>query len=204
MKYAIEQADGGVSIMEVLPTRARNADKEYRIERIVRVDNGFNIVMDDRTTRISVPDLDMPPDGWAFFYEAVADIIARWGPDRQKTLKQPLNCRELADAHIPSDREFRDAWSHSASGPLGIDMAKARAIHRSRIVQAQMRGLAVLERESRQALVEGRAADATRARDNKATIDSLDLNTLATAVQNAQDVSGLKAVWPAELERFRQ
>ena len=120
--------------------------------------------------------------------EAIAAEIAR--------SRQPVvSWRRITRDDVPGDRHFRSAWVLSA-GKVGIDMAKARDIHRERMRAARAPKLAALD-------VEYQRADETGDTGAKADIakrkQALRDVTADPAIDAAQTPEGLRAVWPAEL-----
>lgn len=147
-------------------------------------------------------------DGGVILMRTVGDTdpvaeVSKWVPEQQALLAIPINIREINDGLVPAQREFRGAWAFTASGPVGVDIAKARVIHSVRLAAAREAALAALERASVEATIAGRAADATRARTDRTNVEALDLTSLANNIQSAADVNALHAVWPTELADFR-
>jgi len=85
---------------------------------------------------------------------------------------------------IPSDRWFRDAWVRSHNGgPINVSLRKARGIQFRRITDA-------VEREN------------ARRRTDINLFDRPirpDWSVLRDAIRRADDVGGLRRVWPREL-----
>lgn len=55
-----------------------------------------------------------------------AKEIEKWHPKERSSV---LSIHPITEADVPTDRYFRNAWSHSDGG-IHVDMPKAREIHR--------------------------------------------------------------------------
>lgn len=107
----------------------------------------------------------------------------------------------IADVSIP-DRTFRNAWTDALAGPqIDVDLMKARAIHVERIVGAQASEIARLQVSERRERLLGNAAKGAAHAANRAALEALDLNTLATRIQAAPNPTALASVWPALIPR---
>src|SRR5262245_3316550 len=57
-----------------------------------------------------------------------ADEIAKWGAEAQAAV---VGYEPIELSAIPQDRYFRNAWKRAGRSKVGIDMPKAREIHRN-------------------------------------------------------------------------
>lgn len=117
---------------------------------------------------------------------------------RKSVPSDALNVRVIEDAEVPLDREFRNAWTHTA-GQFGIDMAKARAIQAERVAEALERANTTLAARGREATLKGRTAEASSLNAKRAQIDNLDLSAVADAINAAVNVDELRAAFPGAL-----
>src|SRR5262245_40103463 len=56
------------------------------------------------------------------------DEIAKWSPEDQA---QVVSAEPIDPATLPQDRYFRNAWARVGRSKVGVDMPKAREIHRN-------------------------------------------------------------------------
>jgi len=111
---------------------------------------------------------------------------------------------EVTDqALIPVSREYRDAWEKPVASPIIINMPKARMIHSGNISAAKADAITTLGRGADEATLEGRTADATKAANDKAAVEGLNLTTIAAQIAGAANPTALSAIWPAELQEFK-
>tara|TARA_R100001440_G_scaffold25447_6_gene41561 strand:+ start:16284 stop:16748 length:465 start_codon:yes stop_codon:yes gene_type:complete len=92
-------------------------------------------------------------------------------------------------ADLPSDWHFRDAWTYDGTN-FGIDMTKAREIHRTEIRFARKFKLSQLDIEFQRALETGASTTdivAKKVALRDAPVDS--------AIDAASDTAALKAQW---------
>ena len=90
---------------------------------------------------------------------------------------------------IPTDRSFRDAWTYTDSA-FGIDMAKAKEIHKGNIRIAREDKLRELDIEFTKALESG-----TNTSDIGTKRQALRDAPADSAIDAATDEAGLKAQW---------
>ena len=110
---------------------------------------------------------------------------------------------EIMEQSILPPREFRDAWEKLGAGAPTINMPKARIIHAGRINAAKTKAVTMLQRRADEATLEGRTADATKAANDKAAVEGLNLTTIATQIAGAPNPVALSAIWPVELQEFK-
>jgi hypothetical protein len=127
--------------------------------------------------------------------EAVAGEIEKW---QSTSDVKATGSWIIADADIPSDRRFRDAWVHAGERKCRVDMERARALHMSRIRAARDHALAGLDIPFIRAVEANDAGEKSaiaaakqRLRDLPGTLD------LAAAETTDQ----LDAIWPDGLLR---
>ena len=129
--------------------------------------------------------------------EAVAVVQAKSVPI------DATNIAVMDRALIPASREFRAAWEKPGVGAPTINMPKARTIQARKINAARAKAVTVLQRRADEATLEGRTADVTKAANDKAAIEGLNLATIAAQIAGAPNPMALSAVWPNELQEFR-
>jgi len=100
-----------------------------------------------------------------------------------------------ADATVPSDRHFRNAWSLSGS-TISEDITEAKKIFKDKIREVRNPLLAAEDVVYMKAL-EADDADAKAASVTKKT--NLRNAPAASAITNASSISALKAAWAADL-----
>jgi hypothetical protein len=93
---------------------------------------------------------------------------------------------------IPSDRTFRDAWTHS-NGVIGVDMPRARSVHRHRIRRARKKLFRDLDAAYARA---DEAGDVKAKTDIGSRRQALRDATAHPDIDAAQTPEQLKAVWP--------
>ena len=110
------------------------------------------------------------------------EIKARNCPtDKTIYTVQPSDC--------PTDRSFRDAWSYDGTN-FGVNLTKAREIHRTNIRTARTPKLAELDIEFQKALETG--ASTTDIVTKKQALRDAPADS---AIDAATDEAGLKAQW---------
>ena len=96
---------------------------------------------------------------------------------------------------IPTDRSFRNAWTYTEQiMGFGIDMAKAREIHKTNIRNARTSKLAELDVEFTQALEVG-----TSTTDIAAKRQALRDAPADSGIAAASDTDALKAQWKTDI-----
>jgi hypothetical protein len=148
---------------------------------IAREDGGVSIMRIHRADGIS-------PD-------AVAEEVEKW----QSTSEvKATGSWIMAEGDMPSGRRFRDAWVHAGGGKCRIDLARARALHMSRIRAARDHALAALDipfiRAVEASDAERRSVIAATKQRLRDLPETLDLAAAETADQ-------LDAIWPDDLPR---
>lgn len=105
--------------------------------------------------------------------------------------------RLIVTADLPADRHFRGAWTFVESmddDPIGIDIDKARAIHRAKIRIARSPLLARLDVQFMQALETGASTT-----EIAATKQALRDAPGDPGIAAAQDLIALKTQWNSDL-----
>jgi hypothetical protein len=105
-------------------------------------------------------------------------------------------------AGIPTDREFRDAWTQTG-GAFGISIAKARTIQLERAAQAIELAETRIPGEITRARMEGRTGDVGALQAELASIQALNIDVVRNDIVGAADVASLRAAFPSILERHR-
>lgn len=95
--------------------------------------------------------------------------------------------KEIKTDDLPRDRYFREAWMYSGSGPVTIDMTKARTVHMDRIREVRDEKLRQLDIETLKGI--DVQAEKQVLRDIPETFD----------LSGAATPDDLKALWPEEL-----
>lgn len=99
------------------------------------------------------------------------------------------NSANASEVTVPSNRDFRGAWSLSGN-VISEDLTKAKEIFKDKI------------RETRKPLLEALDVDFTRAQETSADTTQIVANKQAlrdatTAGDSATDIASLKASWPS-------
>lgn len=103
---------------------------------------------------------------------------------------------QLVDHSLaPSDRTFRNAWKLDG-GAIGVDMVKARELHRNKLRELRKPKLEALDVEYQRADEKGDTAEKKRVADKKQALRDV---TADPAIEAAQTPEALKAVMPAAL-----
>jgi len=117
--------------------------------------------------------------------EEIARMSSGAGP-------QPSRYRRIAQADIPQDRTYRNAWKDDGQA-IVHDMAKAREIHRDRLRQMRVQLFEVNDIALADALAE---RDEPKRLEAIAQRNALRDVTKAPAIDAAQTVEDLKAAIP--------
>jgi len=96
-----------------------------------------------------------------------------------------------ADATVPSDRHFRDAWSLSGS-TITEDMTAAKVIFKNKIREVRTPLLAVQDIAYMKALEDDDSDAQTAAKNAKKALRDA---PAASAITNAGNITALKAAW---------
>ena len=107
----------------------------------------------------------------------VAILKLQPGHDRDKAIKDfgavsfvPVSVTEIAEADIPTDKTYRDAWTFDGKS-FGHNFAKAQEIHRGQVRAAERRAALKAERSKPiDATAEKKIADAKSIDDLKKII----------------------------------
>jgi hypothetical protein len=103
--------------------------------------------------------------------------------------------QRIDQADIPTDRTFRNAWKLDGE-TVGIDMAKAREIHKTRIREARAPMLASLDVEYQRADERGEADKKRHIADRKQALRDVTADPRLAAAKTAEE---LAAIWPEVL-----
>lgn len=115
--------------------------------------------------------------------EAEADFLTRVGEKAAPGIPKTV----MDKAALPQDRSFRNAWTLSG-GSIGMDMGKAREVHKENIRSARLEELKVIDADD--------TLNETQARNAKKSLEDL---TTSPAITTAQTPDDLKAAWPSAL-----
>lgn len=100
----------------------------------------------------------------------------------------------VEDRVIPRDRTFRDAWRRNAES-IGVNMTKAREIHREKVRRARKPRLEALDVEQMRRL-EMPGADVSDVAQRKQRLRDMPADP---EIENAKSPQALKAIWDAEM-----
>jgi hypothetical protein len=135
-----------------------------------------------------------------------ASQIAKWHPDRQVgiTAIREITEDDVPDLNHPTRKwvVFKQAWVDKGSGPIDIDMPKARDIHAERIAVAQVAEIAYLKVEERKERLKGNTAQADDHAVVLTALEALDLNVLAIQIAAAPNPTALNTIWPVNIPRL--
>lgn len=200
MLYALKRADGTVAITTLVPQSLVLSDGTSL--EIAKVD-GFGKTLFARDPKT---DELIPVPFTVEFGDLNADSVPQYGklvfPDiAAEIAKMPVptdyvEWHPIAVADLPTDRYFRNAWSHDVDVKVHVLMDKAREIHKTNIREARAPLLAALDIAYQRAdEVSDAATKKTVADKKKALRDAPDLASIAAASTPEE----LKAIWPAAL-----
>ena len=100
-----------------------------------------------------------------------------------------------ADATVPSDRHFRNAWSLSGS-TITEDMTAAKVIFKDKIREVRAPLLVAQDVAYMKALEDDDASAQTAAKNAKKALRDA---PAASAITNASNITALKAAWDTDL-----
>ena len=107
-----------------------------------------------------------------------------------------LSHRDMEDDAIPTDREFREAWTDTTPELIiDIDMVKARKIHLDRIRAKRNKELDRLDKEQIKAQDQNNTVEVEKIKTQKQVLRELP-QTIAAALEAAQTTEELKKVKP--------
>lgn len=134
---------------------------------------------------------------WLYTDHTPEEQVAKWPAEERAVYPDPLEYREIAEADVPTDREFRDAWEDSGAA-INHNMDKARAIHMDRIRVMRDKELSKLDVAYQRADEIGdtdrKAAVAAEKQKLRDTPQTFDLTSAATPGE-------LKNLWPMGLPK---
>jgi hypothetical protein len=199
MIYALNRADGGVTITTIFPKAVILSDGT---SLPVAGLNGFKkqLLVVDPETQETLPvafacdagDLDansIEPFGGTLVFPTIEEEIAKMPVETEY-----VSTHRISMSDVPQDLGFREAWVFSDG--LIIDMVKACAIHKDRMRAARAPLLAALDIEYQRA---DEASDAAKKTDVVAKKNALRDVTDDPAIAAAMTPEALRAVWPAIL-----
>jgi hypothetical protein len=103
--------------------------------------------------------------------------------------KDATEVRIVSKGSVPADRDFRDAWTHR--GAFGVDMPKAREIHREKLRRIRKPKMEALDVEALRSLT-----DAAKLAQIEAQKQELRDATAYPAIEAAATPEELKAAVP--------
>ena len=107
------------------------------------------------------------------------------------------DCNQIdaANATVPANRDFRDAWSLSGS-VISEDLTKAKEIFKDKIREVRK---PLLEAEDVAYMKALEDDDATAKASSKTKKDNLRDAPAASAISSASNITELKSAWDADL-----
>jgi len=102
---------------------------------------------------------------------------------------------DASTATVPSNRDFRGAWSLSGS-VISVDLAKAKEIFKDKIREVRK---PLLEAEDANFMKALEDADTSAQNTIKTKKNNLRDAPAASAISSATDIAGLKAAWDDDL-----
>ena len=110
-----------------------------------------------------------------------------------------IGWKEIEDESDLFNREFRNAWENKGGGRISHNMPKARAIHLDRIRAARDNALSKKDPEWMRAIGQNKKKDADDIEAERQILRDLP-DTWGAAIEGAETVEELGAMWPDELE----
>jgi hypothetical protein len=101
---------------------------------------------------------------------------------------------DASTATVPTNRDFRGAWSLSAGSVISEDMTKAKEIFRDKIREVRKPLLEAKDVELMKALEAGSSTT-----DIASAKDALRDAPAAAAIDTAADIAALKAAWDSDV-----
>lgn len=204
MLYALNRADGGVSLMETMPAaivigRGKKA-RTLRIVRTVLLPAGFRLAAETgdtfETTVTDAAALDAKSvPGARLVFPDPAKEIARW-PEETKAQIVVTAIKPIKRKDLPDMAGYRNALTMRC-GRCIVDKAKARAIHRDKLRAARAPKLAALDVDYVRADERG---DTAAKRAIAAQKQALRDVTADPAIDKAKTIAALAKVWPEILK----
>ena len=109
---------------------------------------------------------------------------------------EAINPRFVDESEIPINRTFRNAWRDTGA-TVDHDMMKARELHKNRLRELREQKFVLINRAQSTALSKGDAAEAARLETELQKLRDVTANP---AIEAAQTVDELRAVWPEVLK----
>jgi hypothetical protein len=133
------------------------------------------------------------PDGTITAYPVTPEAVALRCQQDQLDVK---SWRVVRYADIPKDRTYRDAWADVGTAALVHDLTKAKQIHRTHLRVARQPKLDALDVAYQKADEAGDKAEKKRVAAAKQALRDLPAHP---AIDAAQTIEDLRAVWPEDL-----
>ena len=209
MRYVHENADGSIGLWATVPLKIiRHADgMEFKVLGVRRRGGfcwlyggwsdgtGDEIAVGDEATDVS----DLRADHFArhtiVFPEFAKDILAKLPPAQKAAV---VAHRPITRADIPTDRYFRTAWIDGGRA-VGVDMPKARDVHRDQLRREREPLLDALDTEYLKADETGDIELKAAIADKKQALRDI---TADPAIEAATTPEELKAVRPVILDQI--
>lgn len=123
----------------------------------------------------------------------IDDCIKRW---ESVHVGMYASHRSMPDSAIPTDREFRAAWSDTTPAlSIDIDMSKARAVHMANLRAKRNAELSKLDIDATKAQDTGDSSGLASIRSRKQALRDMP-QTIKSKIDAANSVSALKAIQP--------
>ena len=137
---------------------------------------------------------------------------ARSADDTDDDLLERLIARKQADggipsvasyriidhSEVPSDRIFRDSWEDTGTGPVQVNLPKARGIHMDRIRQVRNAELVKKDVDFMRAIEAGDTSAQSTIAAEKQTLRDIPQTYNLSCFKTPEE---LKAAWPKELDK---
>lgn len=169
----------------------------------VRPDGGLSVIIPSPNSQ------RVGESEWDWLDRIATRRIAACAPvlsaDQQEQERLALEWAALQDrtqvevATIPSDRTFRDAWELGGAGRIRVNLAKARAIHKARLLERQQAKLAHARLDLELAEDSADAEAIQAARDRCRRLRALRAS-MATDLDALTTAAAIAAYLPADLQ----
>jgi len=143
MLYALTRADGGTSIMTVLPKEITVAGTTMPVTLINAPEKYLEAQGENEVRKFDLPTDDMRaieadsiPNATLVFYDIATEVAKL--PDAF------VSSEKISVNDMPATRAYRDAWAVS-NNKVGYNMPKARDIHRTKLREARKPMLEALD-----------------------------------------------------------
>lgn len=139
-------------------------------------------------TDTDIPEVTPAPDA--------AEVMAKWHPGNASAV---TGWREIAEADIPSNAVFKEAW-RDAGSTISVDMPTARIIKTDEIRPERNERLAALDIDYMRADEAGDTAEKERVADVKQELRDLPatIQPDLEAIDQPEELEAYEPTWPTE------